>query len=357
VSDTLQLPQRVGRIGSSWWNYRPTGEEVAEWFATIKLHEGMEHTDWVTGITLIEATQKITEIAGFGDDNRPILVPDVQHLTYVPYPKVDTRIAYFHRLMALREGWTGFIIPVPAQNPSGMSVGLFAVKAKLPDGSVASLVCCSARVLVIEGTVEWVEQEDADGVKRRYPTGKTVIDAPPGTKSVPILNRWGKADENAVAKAQTGAAGRALGFAGMLVIPGTGVATAEDMQEALAGGQGSPGAPEPVVAAQPDQTAPGRFAEDDDNALRIRAAGIVAKLQSEYPAEMMAFQAWARERKHKRLEDINGAALKGLVKKLEKVLDEAQRQHPDSEIPTGLDISGVEEEQPKEKEAEEEATL
>jgi hypothetical protein len=351
VNETLQLPQRVGRIGSSWWNYRPTGEEVAEWFATTTLHEGMEHADWVTGITLIEATQKITEIAGFSDDNRPILVPDVQHLTYVPYPKVDTRIAYFHRLMSIREGWTGFVLPVPAQNPSGMSVGLFAVKAKLPDGSVASLVCCTSRVLVIEGDVEWVEQEDADGVKRRYPTGKTVIDAPPGTKSVPILNRWGKADENAVAKAQTGSVGRALGFAGMLVIPGTGVATAEDMQEALSGGQGSPGAPETATAVPDQSSGSGRFPEDDDTALRTRAADLLRKLQQEHPADLLAFQAWARERKHKRLEDISGAALKGVTKKLEKVLDEAERNaRPDL---GQFDISGAEES----KDAPEEATL
>jgi hypothetical protein len=353
-TDVLELPQRHGQEGNRWVNYRPTGEEVAAWFASnVRLHEDMSHDDWVSGITLIQATEKVTEIAGFADDNRPIIVPDVQHLYFIPYPKVETRINYFWRLMETEQGtdekWHGFIMPVAAPNPGGMSVGYNAVKAALPDGSVASLVCYTAKVRVIRGDVTWEEIEEADGVKRKQPFGDMVYDGSPGTKSVPILNRWGKVDENAMARAQTGANGRALGMVSMLVIPGTGVATAEDMQEFQAQGQGSPGAP----PAKPDESSgSGRFAEDSDDALRQRAASIIRALEAEHPEALATFQAWARERRHKRLEDIGGAALKGVVKKLEKVQDEARHDPPAEDVPTGIDISGVEEEQPQ-KEADE----
>ncbi|WP_410960026.1 hypothetical protein, partial [Salmonella sp. SAL4434] len=53
-----QIPVERGRSGNRWINYRPTAEEVGDWFQTVPLHEGMEHQDWLSGITLIEATEK-----------------------------------------------------------------------------------------------------------------------------------------------------------------------------------------------------------------------------------------------------------------------------------------------------------
>jgi hypothetical protein len=240
--EAAQIPVESGRVGNRWINYRPEATEIADWFQTIRLHEGMEHEDWLSGITLIEATEKHDHIIGFAQDGRPQIMKDVQSLHLIPYTRVDARVAYFNRLMEIHGELTGFILPVAAADPKGMAVGFYAMKVALPDGKIATAVCYTARVLVIEGEVEWEEEVDPDGVTRLYPHGKIVMAGAHGTKSVPLVDRWGRFDANAVMKAQTGGVGRALGYAGMLVIPGTGVATAEDMREALDQGA-TPGSP------------------------------------------------------------------------------------------------------------------
>jgi hypothetical protein len=271
--EAAQIPVERGRSGNRWVNYRPEATEIADWFQTIRLHEGMEHEDWLSGITLIEATEKHDHIVGFAQDGRPQIMKDVQSLHLIPYTRVDARVAYFNRLMEIHEDWSGFILPVPAADPKGMAVGFYAMKVALPDGKIATAVCYTARVLVIEGDVKWAEHVDPDGVTRLYPLGNVVMAGAHGTKSVPLVDRWGRFDANAVMKAQTGGVGRALGYAGMLVIPGTGVATAEDMREALDQG--------------------------------------------------------ARERKFRKLSEVQGPALKGLVKKLQKIRDEVQAEPPE----------------------------
>lgn len=343
TSDTDVAPREVarreGREGSRWVNQRPAAAEVAAWFKeNIVLHEGMEHEEWVTGITLIQSTESHDEIRGFTQDGRPIIAPDVQHLFFIPYPKVETRVAYFNALVAKNDSWSGFILPVAAADPKGMHVGYTAVKITRPaDGKAVSLIVYTAEVRVFDGEVKWEEQEDADGVMRKYPTGKLVLSGL-GTKSVPLTDRHGQVDPNAMAKAQTGAVGRALGMAGVLVIPGTGVATAEDMQESAATGN-LPGASLQESANPPDGD--GRIEDaDPDETLRSRALALIGQLKADHPKALQEFQAWARGRNLGQLSTISGAPLKGVVKKLEKALDDAQASAPP---PPDTDLTGEDE--------------
>lgn len=317
--EAAEIPVERGRSGNRWINYRPTPEEVADWFQTVRLHEGMEHEDWLSGITLIEATEKHDHILGFAQDGRPQIAKDVQSLHLIPYPKVDARVAYFNRLMEInRNDWSGFILPVAAADSKGMAVGFYAMRVALPDGKTVSAVCYTARVVVIAGVVEWLPEVDPDGVTRRYPHGDVVLAGAHGTKSVPLVDRWGGFDANAVMKAQTGGVGRALGYAGMLAIPGTGVATAEDMREAL--DQGSiPGSPAAAPAGAEERPVE---VGSSDLALRGEAVAIMALLKERHPEALAEFQAWARERKFRKLSEIQGPALKGLVRKLQKMREE-----------------------------------
>jgi hypothetical protein len=336
VSSELQLPQRRGREGNRWANERPTSEEISAWFeANVRLHDGMVHEDWVHGVTLIESTEDVTEIAGFDSQNRPILVPDVKHLYFIPYVKVEARIAYFNRLMENNPDWVGFAHPIPSSQ--GLPLGYSMMEVQLPSSIKVPLISYTIQYVVFRRNgLTWVEQKDADGVKRYYPKGEVVMAGAPGTKSVPLIDRWSKLDENAMMKAQTGAIGRALGMLGMLVIPGTGVASADDMREMVSTEIPSVQAVTPVPVQQ-----------EDDTILRLRAKEMIETLQQHHPADLLAFQAWAKERGFTGgLASLSGTPLKGVVKKLEKALDQAGKtpvaDAPDaapSDAPD-IDISG-----------------
>src|SRR5204863_2609716 len=130
-----------------------------------------------------------------------------------------------------------------------------------------------------------------------------------GTKQTPLAKQW--ADDNALMKAETGAVGRALGMAGILVV-GTGVATAEDMQEAAAGPSGAaaassagatlPGeapAPQEAGAAVPAQVEEPKPEEGrtftDDGELRAYARELTTAFQDEHPEQWQVFKSWWTE--------------------------------------------------------------
>jgi hypothetical protein len=142
-----------------------------------------------------------------------------------------------------------------------------------------------------------------------------------GTKQV-----GGGPDMNQIAKAQTGAIGRALGVAGVLVI-GTGIATAEDMQE-LPGYGATPVAPElPVV---PSAIAEGQPPPVDPAAqldqLRSRALALQTQLQEQSSDAWKEFAAWYAERRKSEgwdgLETVPFEGLKGIVARMERTLAE-----------------------------------
>jgi hypothetical protein len=287
---------RRGREGSRWYNQRPTAEEVAEWFYTVRLADGMLHPDYISGITLISAKEKSDEVFNFDSDGLP-LIRERQDLVFIPYVKVDTRVAYFWNLIDhhAEQGWVGTIDPVttPASETLGLPPGFFKYAATDPKGKAASFVGCSMRVKVVAGD------------------GKLVMHPPPGTKIVSTATKW-DVDQNAVMKAETGAVGRALGMAGMLVVPGSGVATAEDMAD---NNVPAGAAAEPVL--------PATAVELTDDQLRDRATDLVAELSRLSRPKLEEYQEWARGRGLV-LTQAQGPVLKGAVKKLEKTIAELE---------------------------------
>jgi hypothetical protein len=298
---TFEPHLRHGREGSRWYNARPTGEELAQWFAQVPLHEGMAHEHFISGIVLIQAEEKSNEVVGYDNDGLP-LIRERKDLVYVPYPKVEARVAYFWKLMEIRQ-WRGEILPVPpvGGDPIGLPPGYFRYSATKPDSKVVNFVGCSMQVKVWEPS-------------RHHSEPTAVMTPPPGSKIVPTATRW-DVDANALMKAETGAIGRALGVAGMLVVPGSGVATAEDMLE-LAGppaGAQEPQLPEPETPVAPAS----------EEQLREQAARLADELSTLNEKGHTEFQEWARGR-NLRLDTAQGAALRGVVKKLEGLVEAAR---------------------------------
>jgi hypothetical protein len=301
VAQTDERVLRRGREGSRWYNVRPTSDEVAAWFATIPLHEGMQHEHYIGGVTLIQTKEKSEEVTGFDDDGLPIF-KERQDAVYVPYVKVETRVAYFWQLMEKRD-WKGEILPVPSPGePVGLPAGFFRYSATKPDQKIVTFVGCSMRVHVTERS-------------RTTTDGRSVMTPPPGSKIVPTATRW-DVDPNALMKAETGAIGRALGVAGMLVVPGSGVATAEDMLEALSGPP--PGATEPQLPTPAAAEAP-----KTDEQLRALVGELATELGELNGRALEDYQTWARGRGLK-LDTAQGAVLRGAVRKLETLVEQAR---------------------------------
>lgn len=324
---TVELPIRQGQEGNRWVNQRPAGDEVATWFEnnfTLD-HTSLSHDTFIGGISLIQVTEKSDEVIGFDEQNRPIIVKDVQNVFFTPYPKVETRIAYFRQWMGLEADWLGIIEPVITPDPKGMPEGFNSVRVESSSG-VTSFICCTSRVRILKRpTVKWEKMKDPDGEIRLHPIGEPVLLGPPGTKAVPLLDRYGKADANAIMKAQTGAAGRALGLAGIFVLPGTGVATAEDVLEAQNMGQ-TQAVAEAAVGGEPEPEA-FEDAGANDDALRQQVVEMISRLESGGDPEhekLDEFRAWAKERGFTKLDQINGPDLKGVVRKLQKLAPPAK---------------------------------
>lgn len=347
---------RKGREGSRWFNERPDAEAVAEWFKGVPLHEELEanRDRYLGGIVLIEGTLKAKEIRGFNQETGAPIITDskVEHLTYTPYPKVETRVQYFHDLMAEHaDEWLGVIEPV-AGGQDGLPPGFFARTVnhhnRQGQPAITRYICCTMRCVVYDRASyeeKWYHPQTRPGDRnpqepRLLRSGKTVIAGAPATKMVPLLQYPDKPDPFSMMKAETGATGRALGMAGMLVVPGAGVATAEDMNEAghldeTGTATESPQAsqaPPPEAAAKPPASA--EEAQDEEAALRTRAGECIRKLRADYPDAYERFKEWASERGVENLSDQTGPTLKGLVRKAEKTLDEAEHApEPEPEAP------------------------
>ncbi len=197
------VPRR-GQVGSKWFNEEPSGATVAKWFAsTVKLHDGLKHKDFVAGITLIRQVDEIDTVVAYKANGEPTITK-ITEISFTPYPRVEARIAYFWAYLALHPEWSGAIEPGDIGDP----------RAELPEGYF----------LLKVGEVELIGRAMQTHIRDRH--GHDIHYYPPEAKTVPLVNRWGGVDADAMAKASTGAIGRALGVAGMLVLPGTGVATA-----------------------------------------------------------------------------------------------------------------------------------
>jgi hypothetical protein len=248
MSGEATAPEAV-QEGSRWLGAKPSGEVFSKWFLeNVRMHDDMDPKLYLPGIILIPQSEKIKvkERAANGRE----LEKEIWRDTYTPYAKVDTRIAYFWDLCERRD-WVGEIekvVPNGAVTKLGeffLPEGFYAIPYPLAQGGYGVHICCTAQVRIY--------RRDRGGeIDRRQP----VMLPPAGTKVVKFTPPVGRDDAtNHALKCETGAIGRALGFAGMLVIPGSGVATAEDMQEVLTTTTTAAEVPEvatPIAAAEPE---------------------------------------------------------------------------------------------------------
>jgi hypothetical protein len=340
--------------GSRWLHAEPTEEQVKDWFNSQKLHTDMMHEPYYGGIVLIGAKEKYNRT--YQNASGAWFVREEERAVFVPYVKVDTRVAYFWTLVQImniraattpesEDKYIGVIEPVPqrvirnAASPyynEHLPEGFFIWAASgSANNSTNRYVCAQWRVAIYE------RQSYARKLKGEHAT--PVLQGI-GTKQTTQAKNY--PDDNALMKAETGAIGRALGVAGILVV-GTGIATAEDIQESIAAANtpivNREGVPvdvnslPPVVGADEDlhgqridgpdvgpAVADAQSPQDVDTELRERAGVLSAELK-QYPEAWAKYLHWYQEeRKFPSILDLTGPALKGALVKLERALQDAK---------------------------------
>jgi hypothetical protein len=292
--------------GSRWRYARPSADELAKWFASQPLDEGMVHADYIGGVVLIPANEKVKRAKEDGQGTE-----EVWEQTYTPYTRVDTRISYFNKLARL-DNLVSVVEPVdvprsesPAFDNRHMEKGYWWLV--MGSGLTAErFLCCTMRVALFDKTTHFASDKEL----RRRGERRTPILEGRATKAV-----YGSPDVDAPARAQTGAIGRALGVAGILVV-GSGIATAEDMQE-LGQKATGPSLPEPEG--------------ETSEALNERLLGLQGELKG-HPAQLQAFTAWWQERATaagwKGLDDAPIEVRRGMATKMQTLLQEALETPP-----------------------------
>lgn len=346
-----QAPQTAGAVqeGNRWVWAQPKPEDFVKWFKeNVHLHPEMENTHdrYVQGVVLIGSKEKrkVTKLIG---QQRAPSITDEERLVFTPYAKVETRVAYFYDLMAEKRDWLGIIEPVPVAQLGeagvfnrNMPPGFFRLPIADSKGDPIHYVGNAKRVRILDrSTVEKVEvidsEFDAEGrvvrqTRRRSFDGLPIAEFSTATKMVSTLGRYGE-DPFSLMKAETGAVGRALGMAGMLVIPGSGIATAEDMQEAMAGAGGTAVEGLNVGLESEDTAESARTAAGSSSGdLGEEIAGILTKLEEDFPAKLEEVQAWAREKKL-RLSDLSDQQKRSVHRHVVKVLERAVSEGGEAE--------------------------
>lgn len=292
------------REGARWIGQRPTGDELAAWFKeNVTLHEELadDHEKYVSGIVVIDQVEKVrTTVDGE--------ISEQSRLTFTPYTTVSARLVYFRDLMEAR-GHRWEIVPDPGtRRDEHMPAGFFRYSVEAESGAVSKFIGCSMILRAFEKDI------------RAGMAGRLVLSPPAGSKVVKTLNYRNLPDENALMRAQTGAIGRALGFAGMLVLPGTGIATAEDVREAL----GQDSAPTPAAAVVPEVASPQTAIQGQPRPEpRDQALELVTRLQADFPEEHQEWAAWAKETKLD-LTTVEGPKLRGIVRRLTKLIEKGE---------------------------------
>lgn len=132
------------KVGSRWYDARPEGEELAKWFVDdVPLHEGLDPTRYISGVTLIQQTER-RKVTRLTDTGQPFQA-DVDELVFTPYAKVETRVLYWHDYLNDREGdVVGAIEPGPVGHVSQEGLysmhlpeGFFVQAARDKDGKVS----------------------------------------------------------------------------------------------------------------------------------------------------------------------------------------------------------------------------
>jgi hypothetical protein len=354
------------RQGSRWLYAPPPESDVKEWFDGQRLHDGMEHEPYYGGIVLIGAKEKINRT--YSNAKGEWFIREEEHTVYVPYVKVDTRVAYFWTLvdrMNLAAGvepgeerrYYGVIEPVPVKRVDNASSayyneflpdGMFFYVGKGSDAATNRYICAQWEVAIYERQSYLRLLEAKSSARQGQRVQVPAVLRGVGTKQTLMGKKY--ADDNAIMKAETGAIGRALGVAGILVV-GTGIATAEDIQESMAAaamptvnreGQDVGALPAIVGPAEaaagariegPDAppSAVGPVAEDEkspqdvDADRREEATRLSATLKTQHPEAWEAYLHWYREeRNFPSITELSGPALKGALVKLQRALADAQ---------------------------------
>lgn len=306
------VPDEPVQEGARWRFHRPTSAAVAQWFETQPLDTGMLHEHYVGGVVLIPANEKVTYTRPDGGEFQRY------EQVFTPYVQIGTRVGYFRRLAEYRE-----LVPViePADVPRSMNPqspyfngnmeqGLWWHIVAAGDGQAVRYLCATAQVALYE-------PQSYLALINKQPALPVISGR--GTKQV-----GGAPDPNQIARAQTGAVGRALGVAGILVI-GTGIATAEDMQE-FAGYGATPGPSLPPVSEIPNGELPPVDPSAQLDQLQSRAQALSTQLQERSMDAYADWRAWYGERSRAEgwegLDSIPFEALKGVVARLERALAE-----------------------------------
>ena len=299
-------PDEAVREGGRWRYHRPSSEDVADWFSTQPLDEGMRHEHYVGGVVLIPQQEKVRHTS---PDGRQI---ERYEQVFTPYVQIGTRVSYARRLAEHRGLiYVSEAADVPrATNPTSpyfngnMVAGLWWHLATTSDGNVVRYLCATAKVALYDPTTY--------AAKLRGEKPLPLISGE-GTKQV-----GGNADQNMVARAQTGAIGRALGVAGILTI-GTGIATAEDLQE-FAGYAATAVVPPQV----PDIASNGIDPSATLEQLQDRAMALTVQMQEQAPDKYKEFSAWFAARGNNEgwhtLPEVPFESLKAVVARLERDL-------------------------------------
>src|SRR5262245_12516939 len=100
----------------------------------------MRHEHYIGGIVLIQQKEKSRYVAGFDDNGRPRFA-EREDLVYVPYPKVDARVAYFWAWVELHK-YTAEFQPIEASGANGLGLppGFFKLTAAGPNNKQASFI-------------------------------------------------------------------------------------------------------------------------------------------------------------------------------------------------------------------------
>jgi hypothetical protein len=298
------IPDEPVQEGARWRFHRPSSEAVARWFATQPLDEEMQHDHYIGGVVLIGQNETVKHTIANGD------IRERPERVFTPYMQIGTRVGYFHRLAEHRN-----LIPViePADVPrsnnpqsiyfnGNMDEGLWWHAVVDGGGQTVRYLCATWRVAL------YTPQSYADLINGKQPMP---VRQGRGTKQVA-----GTPDPNGIAKAQTGAIGRALGVAGILVV-GTGIATAEDMMELPGYAGAAPEAPTlPATPTVPPQIADGEqpVAQSAAEELeRLRAGALALQTELQEAGRWQAVAAWYQERaKDEGWQGINTVPLEGL---------------------------------------------
>lgn len=300
--------------GGRWYDRRPTGEELAKWFLEVHRldHEELKHEHYVGGVTLIPANEKMKIPKMVGGE---VKILEEWHTVYTAYPKVDIRLRYFYDLCRVN-GWLPVIEPDPSvERVVGLPKGYFRHSINVAENRVARYLGCSVIVRAF--------QEDL----RTGGRGKPVFESLAGTKTVPVVREFNNKitpDDSAVMKAQTGAVGRALGMAGIMVLPGAGVATAEDILELAAGG--APAEPEQAVLPQDDASA-----ANEPTIIEARLKEALDRLTA-HPEEYQQLEAWASEKRID-LSAVQDSQRRPLLRQAEKQLSRLPTEEETVERP------------------------